>query len=60
MKRVLPALLSSAALVAAQENPPAEPAQAAPQQQVAPPQQAAPQQPAQNVLQPTLSVPSKP
>jgi hypothetical protein len=60
MKRVLPALLSSAALVAAQENPPAEPAQAAPQQQVAPPQRAAPQQPAQNVLQPTLSVPSKP
>ena len=60
MKRVLPALLSSAALVAAQENPPAEPAQAAPQQQAAPPQQAAPQQPAQNVLQPTLSVPSKP
>jgi hypothetical protein len=60
MKRVLPALLSSAALVAAQENPPAEPAQAAPQQQVALPQQAAPQQPAQNVLQPTLSVPSKP
>jgi hypothetical protein len=72
MKRVLPALLSSVALVAAQENPPAEPAQAAPQQQVALPQQAAPQQqvalpqqaapqqPAQNVLQPTLSVPSKP
>jgi hypothetical protein len=62
MKRVLPALLSSAALVAAQENPPAQPAQAPPQQQVAPPpqQQAAPQQPVQNVLQPTLSVPSKP
>jgi hypothetical protein len=65
MKRVLPALLSSAALVAAQENPPAEPApaapqQQAPQQQVAPQQQAAPQQPVQNVLQPTLSVPSKP
>ena len=65
MKRVLPALLSSAALVAAQENPPAEPAQAAPQQQapqqqVAPQQQAAPQQPVQNVLQPTLAVPSKP
>ena len=59
MKRVLPTLLSSAALVAAQENPPAETAQAAPQQQVAPApqQQAAPQQ---NVLQPTLAVPSKP
>ena len=44
MKRVLLALLSSAALVAAQENPPAEAAQAAPQQQVAPApqQQAAP------------------
>src|SRR5262245_61873044 len=66
MKRVLPALLSSAALVAAQENPPTEPAapqqQAAPapQQQVAPQQQAAPQQPVQNFLQPTLAVPSKP
>ena len=44
MKRVLPALLSSAALLAAQENPPTEPAQAAPQQQAAPApqQQAAP------------------
>src|SRR4029077_5335032 len=78
MKRVLLALLSSAALVAAQENPPAEAAQAAPQQQVAPApqqqaapapqqqaapapqQQAAPQRPVQNVLQPTLAVPSKP
>jgi hypothetical protein len=70
MKRILPALLSSAALVAAQENPPTEPAQAAPQQQAAPApqqqaapapqQQAAPQQPVQNFLQPTFSVPSKP
>ena len=71
MKRILPALLSSAALLAAQENPPTEPAQAAPQQQAAPApqqqaapapqQQAAPQQqPIQNVLQPTFSVPSKP
>jgi tetratricopeptide (TPR) repeat protein len=69
MKRVLPALLSSAALVAAQENPPVDPAQAppqqaapAPQQQAAPApqQQAAPQQPVQNFLQPTLAVPSRP
>jgi tetratricopeptide (TPR) repeat protein len=71
MKRVLPALLSSAALVAAQENPPMEPAQAAPQQQVAPApqqqqlapppqQQTAPQQPVQNFLQPTIAVPSRP
>ena len=62
MKRILPALLSSAAWLAAQENPPTEPGQAAPQQQAAPPpqQQAAPQQPVQNVLQPTFSVPSKP
>jgi hypothetical protein len=68
MKRVLPALLSSAALVTAQENPPADPAQAAPQQQVAPaPQQPAapqqqppPQQPVQNFLQPTFAVPAKP
>jgi hypothetical protein len=61
MKRVLPALLSSAALVAAQENP-VDPAQAAPQQQAAPApqQQAAPRQPVQNFLQPTLAVPSKP
>ena len=70
MKRVLLALLSSAALVAAQENPPAEAAQAAPQQQVAPapattgcsgPSAAGcPSAPVQNVLQPTLAVPSKP
>ncbi len=70
MKRVLPALLSSAALLAAQENPPVDPAQAAPQPQAAPApqpqaaaapqQQAAPQQPVQNFLQPTLAVPSRP
>ena len=69
MKRVLPALLSSAALVAAQENPP-EPAPPASQQQVAPApqqqvapapqQQAAPQQPAQNFPQSILPVPSRP
>jgi hypothetical protein len=62
MKRVLSALLSSVALVVAQEEPSGEPAPAAPPQQGAPPpqQQAAPQQPVQNFLQPTLSVPSKP
>ena len=63
MKRILPALLSSAALVAAQEAPAPQQQEApAPQQQAAPApqQQSAPQQPVQNFLQPTLAVPSKP
>ncbi len=63
MKRILPALLSSAALVAAQEAPAPQQQEApAPQQQAAPApqQQSAPQQPVQNFLQPTFSVPSKP
>ena len=60
MKHALPALLASAMMAAAQENPPAEPAQNAPQQAVAPQQQAAPQQPMQNFPQSMLPVPAKP
>jgi hypothetical protein len=63
MIRALPALLASAALVLAQQNPPAQapPAQAPPAQ--APPAQApqaAPQQPVQTFPQPPFPIPAKP
>jgi hypothetical protein len=51
MKRALPALVASAALALAQENPPAQPAQNPPQNALQQPAQNAPQPPAQNAPQ---------